>query len=136
MTSIVATVAKDGATAEEIEAVVQLLQKGLPVERGEHGILVGTADQEITPLTINLVGNSLTIAARAKHGEIGLIVAAALALTLKQDLVGADSAVLPPTSATVTRLTGRPLSEEAIALAEKLGVILPRVRTAKVFVPF
>ncbi|MFB0936398.1 MAG: hypothetical protein QMB52_11560 [Propionivibrio sp.] len=136
MTSIVATVTKEGATAEEIEAVVLLLKKGLPVERGMVGILVGNTDQETTPLAINLVGKALTLAVRVQHGETGLIVAAAVAAMLKQDLVGANSEVLAPTSATVIRLNGQPLSEKGIELAEKLGVILPRVRSAKVFVPF
>lgn len=136
MTSIVATVTKEGATAEEIEAVVLLLKKGLPVERGMVGILAGNTDQETTPLAINLVGKTLTLAVRAQHGETGLIVAAAIAAMLKQDLVGANSEVLAPTSATVIKLKGQPLSEKGMELAEKLGVILPRVRSAKVFVPF
>lgn len=136
MTPVLVTVTKEGATAEEIEAVVLLLKKGLPVERGMVGILVGNSDQESTPLAINLVGKALTLAVRAQHGESGLIVAAAIAAALKQDLVGADAEVLPPTSATVIKLNGQPLSEKGIELAEKLGVILPRVRSAKVFVPF
>ena len=136
MTSIVATLTKEGATAEAIEAVVLLLKKGLPVERGMVGILVGNTDQEATPLAINLVGKALTLAVRAQHGETGLIVAAAVAAMLKLDLVGGNSEVLAPTSATVVKLNGRPLSEKGIELAEKLGVILPRVRSAKVFVPF
>ena len=136
MTSIVATLTKEGATAEEIEAVVLLLKKGLPVERGMVGILVDNTDQGATPLVINLVGKTLTLAIRAQHGETGLIVAAAVAAMLKQDLVGSQSEVLPPTSATVIKLNGQPLSEKGSELAEKLGVVLPRVRSAKVFVPF
>ena len=136
MTSIVATLTKEGATAEEIEAVVLLLKKGLPVERGMVGILVDNTDQGATPLVINLVGKTLTLAIRAQHGETGLIVAAAVAAMLKQDLVGSQSEVLPPTSATVIKLNGQPLSKKGSELAEKLGVVLPRVRSAKVFVPF
>ena len=136
MTSIVATLTKEGATAEEIEAVVLLLKKGLPVERGMVGILVDNTDQGATPLVINLVGKTLTLAIRAQHGEKGLVVAAAVAAMLKQDLVGSQSEVLPPTSATVIKLNGQPLSEKGSELAEKLGVVLPRVRSAKVFVPF
>ena len=136
MTSIVATLTKEGATAEEIEAVVLLLKKGLPVERGMVGILVDNTDHGATPLVINLVGKTLTLAIRAQHGETGLIVAAAVAAMLKQDLVGSQSEVLPPTSATVIKLNGQPLSKKGSELAEKLGVVLPRVRSAKVFVPF
>ena len=63
MTSIVATLTKEGATAEEIEAVVLLLKKGLPVERGMVGILVDNTDQGATPLVIELpIGLPLCLA--------------------------------------------------------------------------
>ena len=136
MTAIILTVTKEEATAEEIDAVVLRLEKALPVERGMLGFLVGDVDQEFTRLSVNLVKKALTLSVRESHGETGVVIAIAIAKMLKQDVVSADGVALAPNAAIASKLLGRPLSKEATYLSEKIGLLLPTVKVAKVMVPF
>jgi hypothetical protein len=52
------------------------------------------------------------------------------------DLVRADGSPLPANAPTVTRLLGHPLSEEGKFLAEKLGLILPLLKSSSRAVSF
>lgn len=134
--TIVATVTKEEITAEEVQAVVLRLNSAVPVERKMLGFLVGTANEKYPRLTVNLVNKVLTLSVLERHGDIGLLIAAAIAATLKIDLVGIDGQSLPAHSSTVSRIWGRPFTEEGRDLAEKLGLILPRIKAANVCVPF
>ena len=133
---IVVTATDEGMTTEKLEAVISRLGKALPVVRGSLGFVVGYADQEAPCLVVNLVAKALTLSVREQHGEIGLWVAAAIAATLKIDLVGADGQPIPANSSSVRALLGRPFSEEGRGLAEKLDLILPRIGAVKIVVPF
>ena len=133
---IVVTVTKEEITAEEVQAVVLRLKKAVPVEQKMLGFLVGAANQGYPRLTVNLVNKVLTLSVLERQGDIGLWIAAAIAATLKIDLVGIDGQSLPANSSTVSRIWGRPFTEEGKDLAEKLGLILPQIKAAKVCVPF
>ncbi len=126
---IIATVTNDATTALQLQAVVDRVGKALPVLSVDGGIEVGLADDGSTALKVRAVADTLTVAVKGQHGEIGLWVAAAIAATLGQPVVDAGGQALPATSATVSSLLGRKFSEEGKDLAEKLGVILPRFRT-------
>lgn len=126
---IIATVTNDATTAEQYQAVVARLGKALPVHEEEDGIEVGHVGDDSTSLKVKVVGDTLTVAVKGQHGEIGLWVAAAVAATLGQPVVDAGGQALPATATTVNSLLGRKSSEEGKDLAEKLGVILPRFRT-------
>lgn len=127
---IVATVTNEGTTAEQVEAVVRRLGKALVVQKVAGGLAVGVSDDGQPLLTVQAVGEAMTFAVRNRHGEIGLWVAAAIAATLGQLVVDSSGQALPPTSATVSQILGRSFSEEGKDLAEKLGLILPRIRSA------
>lgn len=127
---IVATVTNDGTTAAQVGAVIHRLGRALFVEKVAGGLAVGVADGEQPLLTVQSVGETMTLVVRNRHGEIGLWVAAAIAATLGQPVVDVSGQALPPTSATVSQIWGRSFSEEGKDLAEKLGLILPRIRSA------
>ena len=127
---VVATVTNEGTTAEQVDAVVQRLGKALQVQKVSGGLAVGVSDGDQPLLTVQAVGEVMTFAVRNRHGEIGLWVAAAIAATLGQPVVDMSGQALPPTSATVSQILGRSFSEEGKDLAEKLGLILPRIRSA------
>jgi len=127
---VVATVTNEGTTAEQVEAVVQRLGRALCVQKVAGGLAVGVSDGDQPLLTVQAVGEALTFSVRNRHGEIGLWVAAAIAATLGQPVVDMSGQALPATSATVSQILGRSFSEEGKDLAEKLGLILPRIRSA------
>lgn len=127
---VVATVTNEGTTAEQVEAVVQRLGRALSIQKVAGGLAVGVSDGDQPLLTVQTVGEAMTFVVRNRHGEIGLWVAAAIAATLGQPVVDMSGQALPPTSATVSQILGRSFSEEGKDLAEKLGLILPRIRSA------
>ena len=129
--SIILTLTKEEATTADFEAVVARLGRALHVEGGVTGVLVGSIDQAETRVAINRVDKAMTVAIRERHGEKGLVIAATAAMILKLDLVGADGSPLPASVQTVTRLLGRALSDEGKVLAEKLGLILPRLASKR-----
>lgn len=127
---VVATVTNEGTTAEQVQAVVQRLGRALSVQKVTGGLAVGVSDGDQPLLTVQTVGEAMTFVVRNRHGEIGLWVAAAIAATLGQPVVDMSGQALPATSATVSQILGRSFSEEGKDLAEKLGLILPRIRSA------
>jgi len=127
---VVATVTNEGTTAEQVEAVVQRLGRALSIQKVAGGLAVGVSDGDQPLLTVQTVGEAMTFVVRNRHGEIGLWVAAAIAATLGQPVVDMSGQALPATSATVSQILGRSFSEEGKDLAEKLGLILPRIRSA------
>lgn len=127
---VVATVTNEGTTAEQVEAVVQRLGRALSIQKVAGGLAVGVSDGDQPLLTVQTVGEAMTFVVRNRHGEIGLWVAAAIAATLGQPVVDMSGQALPATSATVSQILGRSFSEEGKNLAEKLGLILPRIRSA------
>ena len=126
--AILVTLTKENMTVKEIEAVIQRLKRAVPVEASSTGYLVGSSDQVTPRFAINLVRGTMTLSIREKHGEHGLWAAAAIAAVLKQSLVGDDGQEFPATANTVSKFWGRDFSDAGLELAEKLGVILPRVK--------
>lgn len=126
--AILVTLTKENMTDKEIEAVVQRLKRAVPVEVSSTGYLVGSSGQVTPRVAINLVRGTMTLSIREKHGEYGLWAATAIAAVLKQSLVGNDGQEFPATVTTVSKFWGRDFSDAGLDLAEKLGVILPRVK--------
>lgn len=126
---IIATVTNDGGTTpEQIAAVVQRLEKAMPVVQAEFGLSIGESDGDRLPLKAIVAQGTLTFVVRNRHGEGALWVAAAIAATLNKPIVDAAGDAMMPTLTTVTKILGRSPSEEGKALAEKLGLILPRIQ--------
>ena len=133
---IVATVTNDGTTAEQVEAVVSRLERALPVRQADDGIEVGQTDDGSPLMLVKVIAETMTVAVKGKHGETGLWVAAAIAATLKQDVVAVDGESLPANATTVSLLLGGCISEEGRSLAEKLRLVLPRIRGGSNWIKF
>lgn len=128
MSQIVATVTCEPVTAAQVDAVFQRLGKALPVQKVNGGIVVGEADSDSAPLNVRVIADTLTLAVKELHGEMGLWAAAAIAASLSHSIVNSGGQALPANATTVGQLLGHSFTDKGKDVAERLGLILPRIR--------
>lgn len=129
LSPVLATVLKEPVTSNAVKDVIARLRVAACVEDGQgSGFMVSSESQKSPQLHINVVGDTLSVSVRKLHGDFGMWVAASVASMLGVEMVASDGTAMPATAATVRKLWEGSCSEEGLALAEKLGLVLPRIK--------